>query len=777
MEINLQVIGDKEDVIYYNLNKQYLDINKVIITKNFLFDSFEDIDFYDKIRRLKASSKENYNENLKEVIEALKHDFKGVLYKNIQESLNLISNSYMDIKLKDFNFINSVSNTKFNISINCEHFSITKYYVEKGAMISNIKLLLQEYLEHGSNTLRLNRLDFFQIEIYESEEIYKTVCIKKDGNALILAASFGFPSISKFDYIFGNEFYVSKGNDFKFYKNKQKDAIIREHNKLILSEVKDFEKILTNQELVLINDKTKPIDDVFINGYINRKGQFKISSISLIEVPINRYSKTGFIINKSSKNYDKISITTLLDDINEDTVNPKYMLIKNKSEIDDFFTRFNEFASKIDGIIITFNFYSRILYRIGKELDIDVLFIDRILKKSIEESINWETIDIENSFENSESNPFKSIIGDKESKKDEYLERLKNIDLSTPTNSNCLRVNTESINNIQNHVNSIIGSENSSFNKRGENTMSYTEKKTAIQLLIESAGKQKEEQKGLSLNNNQAQNMHMNSSTNNTQGFQTALSNNMNNGYATQINNNNGFNHSNESKNTHYHSQESHTNNNISKDNKMDSDFFMGLAENLHKNEAPIDNHNNVLQTISKKDFDNRYNDIIATEMISTPPIKSSAYLVNSNNISSITDNGKIYYLCLDPEEMVNSNINYVLPIGLNNGSISKQHLLIRNSSDFFLIDEKQDVEYFVSLIDLQEEIKSNFLDEVIKKIGKIKLVCQKSDIKYIYKHISKISAIKVKDIDTQEEFENLRHELLTIEKRFIMDKLENNNY
>ena len=70
-----------------------------------------------------------------------------------------------------------------------------------------------------------------------------------------------FHKNTPYNYNLGSEFYISKGEDFKFFKNKQNFAIIREHNKLIEKEIQAKDNILTNEDLMLINDKTKHIED------------------------------------------------------------------------------------------------------------------------------------------------------------------------------------------------------------------------------------------------------------------------------------------------------------------------------------------------------------------------------------------------------------------------------------------------------------------------------------------------------------------------------------
>ena len=42
MENKLEILGNENDIIYYNLNKQFGNINKIIITSEKVLSSFED---------------------------------------------------------------------------------------------------------------------------------------------------------------------------------------------------------------------------------------------------------------------------------------------------------------------------------------------------------------------------------------------------------------------------------------------------------------------------------------------------------------------------------------------------------------------------------------------------------------------------------------------------------------------------------------------------------------------------------------------------------------
>ncbi|MCA9495532.1 MAG: hypothetical protein KC589_01205, partial [Nanoarchaeota archaeon] len=383
---SIEIIGNEGSVIYYNLNKQFSNLRKIIITKEILINSFEGEGVRTLFNDLSSSTRDSYMDIL--IREKSEGAFDGPvntdLYKQIQEYLPKISQNMMDIQLKDYNFMSSISNARFNVVLRCDNFSITKYYEEKGQIMSSIKSLIKQYLEFEGNIFRISRLENFQIEIYESEEIYKHITLKKEGNSITLASSYSFPRNKPFDFALGQEFYFSVGEDFHFYKNTQDTAIIREQNKLVEREINKQDKILSNNELMLINDNTKNINDALIEMYLNPKGALRIVNVSIVENNIfPNASDDGFVINKSSRNYDRISLLTLRDSLDEDFPNPKYLLLRNEGEIKEFLLDLGKLRY-IDGLIFTSSFYVPLLDKIGKNMDLDIIYYNKILKKSLD---------------------------------------------------------------------------------------------------------------------------------------------------------------------------------------------------------------------------------------------------------------------------------------------------------------------------------------------------------------------------------------------------------
>ncbi len=781
VENKLVIIGNENSVIYYNLNKQFTNLKKIIITGDEILNSYESSQIKELINKLKTIKKNNYKEILEENSYLFDTNLNNEIYKKIQESLKKISEQYMDVQLKDYNFMNSVSNTKFNITLRCENFSITNFYVEKGTFIKNIMNLVKQYLSFEGNLFRLSKLEKFQVEIYESEEIYKSVYLKKENNKLLLASYFGFPNNKPINYQVGNEFYISKDNDFKFYKNKQTDAILKEHTNIVSKEINSQEKILSNEDLILINEKTKNIDDALIECYINSKNHLRIVNVSVIENPIDSYSDNGFIIKKSTNNYDRVSVLTMQDDLEEDTVNPKYLLLKSTNDIKEILSNIT-ILSNVDGIIITKNFYIPYLTKIGELKNIDILYSNKPLNKSLDQKINWENFDIETKedFGIQEINPFSKILGERNKEKDEMLEKLKNIDLSTPEKN---KFNREDDYMIEDTINSIIGSSNSSFNKGkatnygssvgsgngssgtssmySQGSVGSSGVKGALGLLADAAFSQQannqqrrmqeeEEQKRKMIEEEKRKAMMEESQRQQNTSFSDF----------TSIPDSDEI---------------------SEKFPKTMDDFFSGGSmpnveeavanATVIKEEVTYPKPERNLEIMEDINLA-RYEDIVATEVIGAPNLSVDAFYADMNTISQVSG-GKIYFLTLNKDEMTNKNLNYVLPIGLNSPDISGCSLLVNNINDYFLIDINQkNVKYFVNVNEINQTIKKEFINEIINKVGPITLICMKKDIELIGEHINKIRGIYVKDVNSNSELEEIKRQMLVFEKNFLINKL-----
>ncbi len=463
MNDHIEVIGNTSSIIDYNLNEQYSNVKKIIISGEKIISSFEDVGANDIFEKLSNSTLESYASNLRSAIDSgiLDSTINSQLYKEITDNLSSISETMMDIQLQGYNFMNSVSNSKFTLTLRCESFSVSRYYEERGSFLSIIRSLILDYLEFFGNTQRLKRLKNFQIEIYESEEIHKHIFLKKDGSKLILATNFGFPKSSPIDFSCGSEFYFSTGKGFNFFRNSQTSAILREHNKLVESPIQTRDKILSDDELITINNTTKHISDAVIELYLTKKGKLNILNVSALENTIHSGSDNGFYINKSSKNYDKISLLTLRDDLVDEMPNPKYLLLRNSNEVQSFLSN-TDSINYIDGLVLMEHCYTPYLDAIGDINDIDVIFQKHELNKSYDIELNQSQVLIGSNDDKVAVNPFNNILDDKNKERDERLERLKNVDLSTPQHIEQNRqMEQQAVNQL---AEGLIASPNSSMN-------------------------------------------------------------------------------------------------------------------------------------------------------------------------------------------------------------------------------------------------------------------------------------------------------------------------
>lgn len=749
MNPNLEIIGAESNVIYYNLNKQFCNINKIVITSDIILNSFENDLIVELISQLSKSSFQDYSSIVSEKLSdtIMNSSFNSDFYKLIQDRLGSISQNAMDINLQGYNFMNSMSNSKFNIVLRCENFSVSKYYVEKGEILSNIKQLIRDYLKSNNNTFRLSRLTNFQVEIFESEDIYKSIILKKDGQKLVLCSNFGFNLNSPFDYSTGSELYYSKGDDFKFFENTQNNAIFRDHAKLEETEIHKQEKILSDEDLVLINKNTKNINDAIVELYINKKGALKIINLSLLENSLGIGTKDGILLNKSSKSYNKISILGLRDDLSDDLPNPKYLLIRNSNELKELLLDLS-IIRKIDGLIFSENFYSPLFDKLGESLDIDIIYYEHYLQKTLEIELDLENLKIGSQEDISRpiNNPFSNILTESNKIKDENLERLKNIDLSTPDQ---YRVERGSVNggDVGIHAEKIISSPNSTINTTNTSSSSSSNsRKGALGMLVDSVlsndSKPVVEEKISSKEENQFDTEDANP--------QPVFSDfgSMMDAAEKEVD--------------------------ISKSNLVQNNITSDQMQN-----ANIDTFNSQIQDvisssedknieINKKVDVSKYENILATKIITSPNIKSNNYFVDSSSLGQITG-GDIFYMTNDVSNLNNSYMNYVLPINLKSELTKNHYFIINNLNDYFLMEENCECKYFVNLSFIDDSIKKNFLLKCMKTCDIFGIILLKKDLDLVSEFIDKINCVFIKDLESDFEYESVKTKILGYEKKFLI--------
>ena len=164
-----------------------------------------------------------------------------------------------------------------------------------------------------------------------------------------------------------------------------------------------------------------------------------------------------------------------------------------------------------------------------------------------------------------------------------------------------------------------------------------------------------------------------------------------------------------------------------------------------------------------------RYDNALAVKILTNPGIASESYFADVNNISEITG-GEVFFLTTNPEEMTNSNLKYILPITMQSENMPKCHLLINSINEFFLVDDKKEgFEYFLNLSHIDESIKKNYLKSASEKLGRVSLILLKEDVNLVEDIVSKVNAIYVRDIESDEDYNEVKNKLLTLEKRFLM--------
>ncbi|MEC8221301.1 MAG: hypothetical protein VX028_04455, partial [Nanoarchaeota archaeon] len=70
------------------------------------------------------------------------------------------------------------------------------------------------------------------------------------------------------------------------------------------------------------------------------------------------------------------------------------------------------------------------------------------------------------------------------------------------------------------------------------------------------------------------------------------------------------------------------------------------------------------------------------------------------------------------------------------------------------------------------DDIKEQILHDSIMKFGVVSIIATSNDIAYLESVIESVEFVFIKDISTQEEFEEQKELLLIFEKRALMQKL-----
>ncbi|USN43540.1 MAG: hypothetical protein H6500_04045 [Candidatus Woesearchaeota archaeon] len=762
MATKFSILGNENSVLYYNLNKQFCDISKVIVTKEILLASFETDTVRNLFEQLKETKDEEY---LTLVQEAEKEELfdqmiKSELTNAINEKLQEISDVYIDVKLNNYSFMNSVSNNKLHLTLRCESFSLTRYNVEKSTLGSNIRKLLHLYLLNSANIFRKKFIDNIQLEVYTAIDIHKCVLLKKEQESLLLKAAFGYPYQEPFEHTVGDEFYFSKGEKFTFFKNNQTHANVREHSYITNREIHSAEKILSNPELIAINEKTKNISDALIELIITEKGGIKINHISPMLDQLYTNSENGILFHKGTNTYTKVALLSIRDKLTEETTNPKYLFVRNNEETEELLENLH-LLQYVDGLIFTNNFYVPLLDIIGRAKNMDILYYKDALKRSLEVEIDWDKLIIHQKNEEAQANPFGAILQKEKESKDELLNKLKSFDLSTPPQAQRERANIEKL------AEGLISSPQSSTasaNKGNEALFSMAspkkgEKVSALGMLAAAALQRKpadEETPALQQKQEESQQKLQFSDFSETEKKEEFLQT--------------------APKEEPFEEADPYDFFDVPKDNRTtlqslsppeDEDDESELYDEVETSEPAqkIDRFEGGALELQ------RYEHVLATELLTTLEYENKHYIVKEKE-KLLAKKGKLYIICDEEPEENNPLHTYILPLHFaGNIPARKNHIfLLKDSEDFFHLDETEiDTNYMLNLNGIREESKEHFLRACIEKMGTLSLIASRSDLALVEKNINAITRLYLKDLETQEEIEEIKEDLLAFEKRFLM--------
>ncbi len=797
------VLGSQSSLLDYHMNSQYSNVKKLLISNDIILNSFESQDLAAFIDSQKESSPKEFTTNVESFLNSgvLEQNFQDEFYKYLQEYLTKLSDE-LNVELKDYSFMSSISNTKYTVVLRTSTYSFYEYYIEKGALLTSFKSLISKYLSSNLTSLQTRELDQFQIEIFESEEYQKTVFLKKEMDSLILYSTFGLFSNNVENMTLGGELYYSKGEEFNFFENTQDYAVIRQHNKIETKEIYHKEKVLGADELKQINDATKHINNALLEIGITTKGTIKILHARTNEYPLEVGSSKGIILSASSKEYDKIALIRAKNQYSQDAANPQYLLIKTRQDLDEFLRTMNE--GLFDGIVLNQNLYHPFFEYLGVFYDCDVLFYPGHLEQALEVTFNRSQAQIEGFEEKKQSSasPFSSILNKEQQEKDALLDKFKNIDLSTPQTPN--QPQDSSKQQVESLTESIMSSPNSSMNKKsssslmsfGSSSGASGQKKSAFELLSESAFSQEKQM-------NQPQEAPQASQEQNTQApvqetreqvpsesqtyppieevakeviredtnsqQEEKMPTSMDDFFTTPNNDSSSVQQA-------QPSQESPmVEEGIQQPSNQTStpSFDMGSVLGTTNQEQSKPEEELLQEETPKTNFDiSVYDSVLATKVLTPTTITTShGHIIDSSSIHELSDPTSSYIVVASEEEVANKSLNYILP--RSSGYHEDAHTLINSAEDFFKVtpdDEAKGI--VVNLSTISDDIKEQILRDSIMKFGIVSIIATSNDIAYLESVIESVEFVFIKDISTQEEFEEQKELLLIFEKRALMQKL-----
>jgi hypothetical protein len=471
--------------------------------------------------------------------------------------------------------------------------------------------------------------------------------------------------------------------------------------------------------------------------FITKKGAIHISHVSLLESNLEKGEEQGVLFNKSQKNYTRVSLLTLRDSIEEEKPNPKYLLLRNADEIREAFEA-PLLLRHIDGIILSSPFYSAYLDKVAHSQDLDFLFLNQELSKNLDQEINVSELLVQQE-EGKGDNPFAGIIKEQDKEKDDFLERLKNINLDTQGQGERGGQQQQQIDSL---AQSIISSPQSSTktysqtqtSSGGENMYSQQGgKKSAIQMLASSviANDQKpivEEQR------------------------ETAK-------------------------------EHSHFVENVKAEELQEAspDTLSGFAQSFEESQnlqqgqelaqqrthIEVHERDTIVESTNSLDI-SRYDSILATTLITQAPLSSDAHFLDASQ-SETTSTKQAYVLVNSEEEMTNREVEYIIAANVCKGRSKKGSVLINTPKDFFSVFPKQQ-KVMLNLVALEPFMKKRMLDKCIEEFELLSgIILYKEDLSLLAEQIQNIKAVYVKDLEQDSQVQEVKEELLKYEKEYLM--------
>ena len=796
---NNVIMGSEQSVLNYYLNSQFSTVSKVIITSENFLQNINSSPIEQKVTSFFELSQEEQSQQK----EALQKELQELetnedFYKTFQDKLKSLGKE-MDIALKDYNFMSSISNTRYSVTLRTQTTSFSKYFVEKGSIINAMKQLFAQYI--FSSPQNQHSWKQFQFECFESEDIYKSVFMKKEHNQLLLYATFGCPAPETLNLTGGGEIYHSIDEKFHFFKNKQEYAYLRQHGVLEKKEINPQEKVLSSGELKVINQATKQIDNVVLELYLTQKGGVQILNVTPNEHPIGSASQNGCVLFKSSKNYNKISLINLKDCGEIETTNPHYLLVKNDLELQEIIRRIEHLP--IDGLVFTYNCYHPVIEEMAEKRDLDIIYYDSALQKSLEVSINWEDFSIEGAESKSQDNPFSSILSSEEKEKDQLLEKLKNIDLSTEEKDETQKQEYEQIEQL---TQSMTASPNSSQAKMANpNTFANVssnpggEKKSAIGMLADAALNKEEQPETQPQPGTQAQSQDPMSTESQPGAQQQDPMSMQPAGMQQQAQGPMDTQQGAQTQSQGPMSPESQTG--AQQQGSMPTESQPGTQQGAQVQSQPQGGVNQVQSAVAPSPGNqqqaqgpmatetqaetqqqaqsqdpmntfNHYSQVLATRLYTPAQIPSQGHIVDSQSLGDVSDEGDIILVVSEREEITNPSLTYALPV--YSGTHEQAKMLLSSPHDFLVALKAQpQQEPLLNVSVLEDEIKQPLIEEVAHHYEQFSVIVNKDDIPVLESFIESLNVVYVKDALQEQDLEEIQQIMLAFEKRALMKYLK----